>query len=216
MVNDKALQQSVLEELDYEPSIDAAHIGVSVANGIVTLFGHASSYAEKVAAENAAWRVRGVKGIAQEIAVRLPFDKKTADDEIAKRALDILKWDTSIPVGRISTTVEQGVVTLHGNADWQYQRRAAEHAIRKLTGVTGVINQIRLTLSLHTADVKDKIEAAFRRHAESEAAGIRVDVADGKVTLTGKVHTWAERQVAQRAAWSAPGVREVEDRIVIA
>ena len=96
------------------------------------------------------------------------------------------------------------------------QKRAAEHAIRKLTGVTGVINQIRLTLSLHTADVKDKIEAAFRRHAESEAAGIRVVVADGKVTLTGKVHTWAERQVAQRAAWSAPGVSEVEDRIVIA
>ena len=135
-MDDRQLQQEVLDELDFDPSIDAAHIGVAADNGVVTLTGHVFSYAEKLAVEQAARRVKGVRAVAQEIEVRYPSDKKTADDEIAKRALSIIKWDTMIPQQAVQVTVQKGLVTLAGQVNWQYQKKAAEDAVRKLSGVT--------------------------------------------------------------------------------
>jgi osmotically-inducible protein OsmY len=143
-MEDKYLRQSIIDELDFEPSIDAADIGVAVEGGVVTLTGHVSSYAEKLAVEDTVRGVRGVKAIAEEVEVRYPDGKKTADDQIAKRALDILAWDTSVPNERIQVKVQRGWLTLTGEVDWNYQRTAAEQAVRKLGGITGISNLITL------------------------------------------------------------------------
>jgi osmotically-inducible protein OsmY len=210
------LRQDVLDELEFEPSINAAHIGVAAENGVVTLSGHVSTYAEKTTAVAAARRVRGVRAIADEIEVRYPSGKKTADDEIAKRAVDILGWDTMIPSGAIQVTVRDGSLILTGKVDWYYQKKAAEDAVRKLSGVRGVINNIEIKPHVKAEDVKRKIEDALKRHAEVEAKAIRVTVtANDKVLLEGKVDNWDERFAVENAAWSAPGVRSVEDRLAI-
>jgi osmotically-inducible protein OsmY len=214
-MTDIQLRQDILDELEFEPSIDAAAIGVVVDEGVVTLTGHVSSYAQKLAAETAARRVRGVRAIAQEIEVRYPSDPKTSDDEIAKRALNALRWDVTVPAEKIRLTVNKGLVTLTGEVRGFYERRAAENAIRNLTGVTGIINNITIKPRVQASDVKQKIEAALKRHAEVEAQAIRVSVLNDKVTLDGKVDNWDERQAVENAAWSAPGVRLVEDRLVI-
>jgi osmotically-inducible protein OsmY len=214
-MTDKVLHQAVLDELEWDPSFNAAHIGVVVDDGVVTLTGHVESYAEKVAAERAAKRVAGVRGVAQQIEVRYPGDKKTADDQIAKRALDILSWNTTIPKDRIQVIVQKGWVSLSGQVDWWYQRSNAENAVRRLSGVTGVTNTISVKPQVQATDVKNRIEKALKRHAEVEATGIRVSVAGGKVTLEGKVKAFYERDLAERTAWSAPGVTAVEDRISI-
>src|SRR5687767_14161916 len=143
-MNDKTLRQIVIDELDFEPRIDAAHIGVTAEGGVITLTGHVGSYAEKIAAEEAVRRVKGVKAIAEEIEVRYPFAKKTADDEIAKRAVHILEWDSSIPKNRVEIKVQRGWITLSGEVDWYFQKQAAEHAVRKLTGIVGVNNMISI------------------------------------------------------------------------
>jgi osmotically-inducible protein OsmY len=216
-MDDKQLQQCVLDELEFEPSIDAAHIGVAVDSGIVTLTGHVTSYAEKTAAERAARRVKGVRAIAQEIEVRYPSDKKTSDDEIAKRALAILKWDAMIPNDAVKVTVQKGWVTLAGDVSWQYQKKAAEDAVRKLSGVTGVTNTILIKPMVYASDIKRKIEDALTRHAQVEAQAIRVEVRDGnKVSLEGKVDNWEQREAVESAAWSVPGVQSVDDRVTIA
>ena len=215
-MNDKQLQQDVIDELDFEPSVNAANIGVAVADGVVTLSGHVSSYAEKMAAEAATRRVKGVKAIAQEIEVRFPSDKKTGDDQIAKRALDILAWNSMVPSDAIHVTVHNGWVTLTGQLDWQYQRNAAEEQVRKLTGVAGVINEIKLRAVVSSTDVRRKIEDALRRNAEIESGAVNVRVLDGgMVELTGNVHSWQERRVVENAAWSAAGVRSVRDQLSI-
>jgi osmotically-inducible protein OsmY len=214
-MSDIQLRQDILDELEFEPSIDAANIGVAVDDGVVTLTGHVSSYAQKVAAEAAVRRVRGVRAIAQEIEVRYPSDPKTSDDEIAKRALNGLRWDVTVPAEKIKLTVNKGLVTLTGEVQGFYERRAAETAVRNLTGVTGIINNITIKPRVQASDVKQKIEAALKRHAEVEAQAIRVSVLNDKVTLDGKVDNWDERQAVENAAWSAPGVRLVEDRLVI-
>ena len=214
-MDDNTLRQMVIDELEFEPSLDAAHIGVAAENGVVTLTGHVASYAERISAEEAVRRVRGVKAIAQEIEVRYPFAKKTADDQIAKRAVDILEWNASVPKNRIQIEVQKGWITLLGDVDWYYQKQAAEHAIRKLSGVVGVANNIAIKPPVQTGDVKRRIEEAFKRNAELEADGIRVSVLDGKVTLEGKVKAWYERYAAEQAAWSAQGVRSVDDRIKV-
>ncbi len=216
MKEDLLLQQRVIDELEFEPSVNAAHIGVSVRDGVVTLSGHVESYVEKFAAEHAARRVRGVKAIAQELEVRLRFEHKTDDDEIAARAVRFLDWDVAIPPGRISVKVEHGIVTLNGTVDWAYQRAEAEYDVRKLTGVKGVINDIMVVPITNVEDVRAKIRAALERNAEVEASSITVSVAEGKVTLGGRVKAWTEREAAERAAWSAPGVRQVEDHIELA
>lgn len=218
-MDDKALRQAVTSELNFEPSVDAAHIGVAAEKGVVTLTGHVSSYAEKVAAERAAQRVRGVRAIAQEIEVRYPEDKKTADDEIAQRALRVLAWHAAIPEDAVKVKVQDGWVTLTGTVDWQFQRAAAEAAIRKLTGVVGVTDQIGLRAAsvAHASEVERKIKDALERNAELEANAIHVSVRNGDtVTLDGKVNAWNERWLAERAAWSVPGVRMVEDRLTVA
>jgi osmotically-inducible protein OsmY len=210
------LQQDVADELEYEPSVNAAHIGVTAEAGVVTLSGHVGSYAEKLAAIAAARRVRGVQAIADEIAVRYAGDKKTSDDEIAKRAVDVLGWDTMVPSGSIQVMVRDGWVTLSGAVDWCYQRKAAEYDVRRLSGVHGVINNIEITPHATAYDVQGKIEGALKRHAEVEAKAIRVTVHDNdRVLLEGKVGSWNERYAVENAAWSAAGVKSVDDRITV-
>ncbi len=213
MSRDAQLQQQVIEELEYEPSVDAAHIGVSVRDGVVALSGHVESFVEKFAAERAARRVKGVRAVAQDLVVHLPSDQKTGDDEIAARAVKLLDWDAVVPHRQISVKVEHGIVTLGGEVDWHYQRAEAEYDMRKLNGVKAVINNIMVKPDLRPEDVRAKISAALERNAEIEASRITIDVAGGKVTLRGKVGAWTEREAAERAAWSAPGVTEVEDEI---
>ncbi|CAN7580536.1 BON domain-containing protein [Mesorhizobium amorphae] len=214
-MTDITLRQNILDELEFEPSIDAAHIGVAVEDGIVTLTGHVSSFWEKTTAENVVKRVKGVKGIAEEIEVRLVGQKGTADDEIAKRAVNAVTWNVSIPRDKVQVKVHDGWITLMGKLEWQYQKNAAAEAVRGLAGVVGVANQIEITPRASVPDIKKRIENALKRDAETEAQAIRVNVLDGKVTLEGKVRAWSERQAAERAAWSSPGVRTVDDRISI-
>lgn len=214
-MDDKSLRNIILEELDWDPSFDSADIGVQVSDGVVTLTGHVGSYAEKIAVERACARVKGVKAIAQDIEIRLPSLKKTADDQIAKRALDILAWNVSVPHDRVKVKVQSGFVTLTGECDWQYQKEAAEEAVRKLSGVVGVSNLIALKPRAFASDVKRKIEDALKRNAEAEASHISVSVVGGKVTLEGKVRAFHERSVIESAAWAAPGVLEVEDRVQV-
>lgn len=216
MKEDLRLQQRVIDALEFEPSVNAAHIGVSVRDGIVSLSGHVESYHEKWAAERVARQVKGVQAVAQEIEVRLPSEKKVADDEIAARAARILNWDVAVPHHRISVKVEHGIVTLTGQVEWHYQRAEAEYDVRKLGGVRGVVNEIIVTPNVRADDVRAKIRAALERNAEVEVNRIDIDVSGSKVTLKGKVNAWTEREAAERAAWAVPGVREVEDQIELA
>ena len=215
-MSDIELRQRVMDELEFEPSVNAAHVGVAADKGVITLSGHVGSYAEKLAAERAARRVKGVHAIAEEIEVRYANDKKTADDEIAARALNILLWNAVMPRDAVQVKVQDGWVTLAGEVEWQFERSAAENAIRKLSGVAGVMNNITLKRRAQAGDVKRKIEDALKRSAEIQASGIRVSVLDGgKVSLEGRVHDWQEHDAVERAAWSAPGVIRVEDHLTI-
>jgi osmotically-inducible protein OsmY len=215
MTGDLQLQQDVLDELEFEPSVNAAHIGVVANRGVVTLGGFVESYAEKAAAERAARRVRGVKALADEIEVRLSSDLKRSDDEIAARAIDILKWQVGFPAERIKITVEKGYVTLTGDVEWQFQKTEAGEAVHKLTGVVGVVNQIRVASPVQALTVRETIQKALHRNTDIEAARITVETDGGRVILGGKVRAWYERDIAERAAWSTPGVVEVQDRITI-
>ena len=214
-MDNKQLRQAVMDELEFDPRIDAANIGVAVDNGIVTLSGHVGSYVEKVAAEKAARRIKGVRALAEELEVRYPNDKKTADDEIAKRAVKILEWYDLIPKHAIQVTVQRGLVVLSGEVRWQYQKKWAEQAVRKLSGITSVINNIVIKPAVYQSDIKKKIEEALARHAEIEAQDIRVTVREGKVSLEGKVDSWEERRAVENAAWSVAGVQAVDDQLII-
>lgn len=202
-------------ELEFDPTVNAAHIGVATNKGVVTLSGFVRSYAEKLAAERAARRVKGVRAIAEEIEVRLPSDTKRADDEIAARALDILKWQVGLPAEQIAVKLERGIVTLTGDVECRFHKADAEAAVHKLSGVIDVINQIRIAAPAHDDAVQDKIEKALQRSAELEAHGIRVRTEGGGVVLTSKVRGWYERDLAEQAAWSAPGVAVVENRLTV-
>ena len=215
-MSDSILKQDIIDELDFEPSIDAADIGVAVDGGIVTLTGHVPTYAQKVKVEDVVRNVKGVKAIAQEMEVRPFGTHKTADDEIAKRAVNTIAWHTSIPGGAVQISVQSGWIKLTGKVEWQYQKTAAEDAVRHLAGVIGVTNQIEIKPRPSTHDIKQRIENALKRNAELEAQEIKVNVlGNGAVRLEGRVHAWSERRAAERAAWSAAGVRTVEDRITI-
>ena len=215
MFDDGEIQQRVIDELEFDPTLNATRIGVSVRDGVVSLSGHVGSFAEKHAAERAARRVKGVRAVAQEIEVELASDKKTSDDEIAARAVKMLDWDIAVPKGDITITVAHGIVTLSGQVDWAFQRTEAEYDVRKLGGVRAVINDIRIRPQAKVEDVRARIRAAFERSAEIETTRISIDVVDGRVRLFGKVSSWIEREEAERAAWSVPGVVAVEDQIVI-
>jgi len=213
-MSDSALRQDIIDELEFEPRINAAHIGVTVDKGVVTLSGHVGSCAEKLAVEKAAKRVKGVQALAEEIEVRFPSDKKMADDEIASRAVSILRWSAVVPPNSVMIKVQEGRVNLTGQVDWHFQRLAAEAEVRRLSGVVGVINSITIKPRVQPADVKKKIEAALKRHAEVEAQGIRVTVEDGgRVILEGVIQDWRDREAVWDAAWSAPGVVSVVDQL---
>jgi osmotically-inducible protein OsmY len=213
---DSQLRQDIIDELEFDPSFNGEHIGVVVDKNVVTLTGHVNSYAEKLAAIAAARRVKGVHAIAESIEVRDTYQNKTADDQIAKRASDILNWDVLVPTNAVDVLVQDGWVTLSGNVNWYYEKISAEDDVRKLSGVRGVTNKIAIRPPVDSANVKSKIESALKRHAEVEANAIRVTVQNGnKVVLEGKVDNWDERRAVENAAWSAPGVASVEDRLTI-
>jgi len=214
MNNDSMLQQDVLAELQWEPSITAGHIGVTAVNGVVTLTGHVHSFAQKHAAETAAGRVKGVKAVAEEIEVRLGNGMMRSDEQIAEAAVTSIAWDGSVPADKVKVKVEKGWVTLTGEVKWQFQKQAAETDTRRLFGVIGVSNQIAIKPQVETADVHAKIMTALHR-SWFDTANISVSADGGKVHLGGSVRTWFEREQAENAAWAAPGVTQVEDNIVI-
>lgn len=217
MKTDMQLQRDVIEELAWQPNVREAEIGVAVKNGVVTLSGFVESYAQKYAAARAAERVHGVRAVADDLSVKLPKSFMRSDTDIAHAAVSALKWDVEVPDARIQVLVDDGWVSLDGAVDWQFQRTAAEKAVRYLTGVKGVINRITVQQPKVSAyEVNQRIEEALKRSAATEADRITVEAKNGKVTLRGTVRSWAEREDAERAAWAAPGVSEVDDEIAVA
>jgi osmotically-inducible protein OsmY len=193
--------------------VHAAQIGVEVKNGVVTLAGEVASYTEKLHAERAAQRVNGVKALAVELKIKLTEFGKRSDADIAGSAKNILNWTSSLPTDAVKVMVEGGWLTLTGDVEWQYQREEAASSVRYLAGVTGVSNQISIRPSVSATVVKSDIEAALKRRAAADAKTISVDVTGGDVTLTGTVHSWAERDLATRSAWGSHGVRNVVDKM---
>ncbi|AIO70119.1 BON domain-containing protein [Burkholderia oklahomensis] len=215
MKTDRQIKQEVEEELTGNPMIDVAHFNVDVAGHIVTLTGHPSSYAEKLAAEKAANRVAGVRAVVVDVQVRLPQDDVRSDEEIADAARSILHWTVGLHDAAVQVQVESGWVTVSGKVDWAYQSHVAVRAIAQMRGVTGVTNEIAILGDVSADEIAGGIRRAMQRHAEREAKHIDVTVKDGTVTLTGKVDSYAERAVARGAAWSMRGVRAVVDDLIV-
>jgi osmotically-inducible protein OsmY len=215
MRTDAELQRAIQDELDFEPSVIATDIGVTVKEGIATLFGTVSSYAAKWAAERAAERVSGLRALAKDLTVKLRGDSERSDADIAAAALHALAWDVQVPDTKLQVEVQKGFVTLKGEVDWNYQREAAAYDVRKLTGVVGVGNQITLPATASAKEVRSKIESALQRRAVKDARRVTVEADGGTVILRGEVHCWGEREDAEQAAWAAPGVSEVQDQIRI-
>lgn len=215
MKTDTQLQNDVIDELKWEPSVAEKEIAVAVKDGVVTLGGYVQSYAQKRAAEHAVSRVAGVRAIAEDIQVKLPTSRMRSDSEIAHAAINGLKWDTEVPDELIKLKVENGWITLDGTVDFFYQKNAADRAVRFLTGVKGVTNLIAVKPGVATTQVNRNIKDALKRRAEMDAATISVDSSDGKVTLKGSVHSWFERKEAENAAWATPGVWSVDDRLAV-
>lgn len=213
--SDRELQQDVLAELRWEPSVNAAEIGVAVSDGIVTLSGYVPSYAEKMNAERAAKHVYAVKAVVNKIEVKPFGEESRTDTDIAEETARALKWNLLIPSKKIKVSVSRGTVTLEGEVNWRFQKEAAENAVRYLPGVKDVENRIRIRPRISPIELQSNIEDALRRSAEVDANRIVVEVQGGKVKLGGKVRSWAQREEAERQAWAAPGVESVENSIVV-
>lgn len=214
MKTDLEIQKDVLAELRWEPSVDDTQIGVAVHNGVVTLSGYVNFYSQKLAAEKAAKRVKGVKAVAEDIQVKLS-DGKPSDSDIAESVVRALEWNTTIPDERLKVKVDDGWVTLEGEVDWLYQKEGASSAITFLNGVRGISNGITVKPRVNASVIKEDIREALERNADLEASNINIDAVGGKVILKGTAHSWNERNVVEKAAKSAPGVTEIDDRITI-
>ena len=215
MSQDSQLQQAVLAELQWEPSVAAGHIGVSSRAGVVTLTGHVESFLQKLAAEVATRRVKGVKGVAEELEVKLPYDMRRDDTDIAAASVDRLAWDVSVPKNRITVQVEKGWVTLAGEVDWHYQKDAAAQDVHHLLGVVGVSNQISIKPLISTSNVSDDIMHALHRSWFFDPKTVNVTAEGGHIRLTGTVRSWHDRQVAAEIAWAAPGATAVENDLAV-
>jgi osmotically-inducible protein OsmY len=212
--SDNQLKQDIEQELRWDPKINAAQIGVTVDNGVVSLLGTVDTYAEKWAAEDAAKRVCGVRTVALDLTVKILADHARSDSEIAAATQSALKWNVCVP-NTVTASVSQGVVTLEGNVTWNFQREAAERAVRYLLGVVSVYNAITLKPQVSASEVKEKVVAALQRHATADAKSIHVAASGSKVTLTGNASSWQSIEDAADAAWAAPGVTEVDDQLHI-
>jgi len=215
MKTDTQLQSDVIAELSWEPSINSEDIGVEVRDGVVTLAGHVASYAEKIGAERATMRVAGVRALAVEMDVKLAGSNTRSDADIAHSVDNVLQWTTYLPKDAVKIKVEGGLVTLSGEVAWEFQREAALNAVRYLLGVKGVNDQLAIKPKLSAPLVKADIEAALKRRAQKDANEISVSVHGSGVTLSGKVHSWSERELATHTAWGSPGVRNVVDNITL-
>ncbi|MEQ1769533.1 MAG: BON domain-containing protein [Devosia sp.] len=214
-MSDYLTRQNIIDELEFDPRIDASRIGVTVENGVVTLTGNVSNYGQKLAAERAAARVVGVRGIAQEIQVQPAHSPANDDAEIARRALDMMRWSTMVPEGQVLVAVENGHLTLTGALQWDYQRAGAESAIEHIPGVTGVTNLIELKPRVSQIDLKANIDSAMRRRADLDHEAIRTIVTGNRVILEGHVNSWNGRTIAEQAARSTSGVTSVDNRIMV-
>ena len=214
MKSDIKLKQDIEAELRWDPKVNAAQIGVSVDKGAVSLLGAVDTYAEKWAAEDATKRVSGVRTVAQDLTVKVLTDHIRTDSEIAAAVLSALEWNVAVPKD-VTAKVQQGAVTLEGQVPWNYQRDAAERAVRHLKGVVAVHDFITLKPQVSAAQVKEKVQAALQRQAAADAKSIHIDTSGGKVTLTGHASSWQSIEDAANAAWAAPGVTEVVDRVTM-
>jgi osmotically-inducible protein OsmY len=215
MKTDLEIKQDVIEELKWEPFLNASQIGVSVKEGVVTLSGSIDSYSKKIAAEKATKNVSGVKAVALDLEVNLPGSSIRNDTDIAEAVVNALKWHSAVRENKINVKVESGVVTLEGIVDWEFQKNSARMMVENLMGVKGIVNTIQIKQKTSIEDIKQKVSAAFHRSATIDASGIDIEIIDNKAILKGNVRSWAEKEDAENAVWSANGIERVDNRLEI-